>query len=124
MDTNCEGNLNHSPNPIVFCPLLLFLVDIFFGDTKYFLHILVCVWFHATFDAFFQNPFFPSPCFSLKDPTAPLGLSNSTRSFSPDSMLPGSCPEPSCNKHTIRETNVTNLAPRALTTSQRKGLVM
>lgn len=46
----------------------------------------VCVWFHATFDS--------SPCFPLKDPTAPLGLSNSTRSFSPDSMLPGSCPEP------------------------------
>lgn len=62
-----------------------------------------CVWFHATFDAFFQNPFFSSPCFSLKDPTAPLGLSNSTRSFSPDSMLPGSCPEPSCNKHTKAE---------------------
>ena len=83
-----------------------------------------CVWFHATFDASFQNPFFHPPVFPLKDPTAPLGLSNSTRSFSPDSMLPGSCPEPSCNKHTIRETNVTILAPKALTTSQRKGLVM
>lgn len=107
---------------LCFVPFFSFLlISVFCIPSSFsiFLCVVSChIW------CLFSESLFSSPCFSLKDPTAPLGLSNSTRSFSPDSMLPGSCPEPSCNKHTIRETNVTNLAPRALTTSQRKGLVM
>ena len=89
---------------LCFVPFFSFLLIFFFVYQV--VSPYSCVWFHATFDASFQNfseSLFSSPCFPLKDPTAPLGLSNSTRSFSPDSMLPGSCPEPSCNKHTNRD---------------------
>ena len=58
-----------------------------FLDTNYFLHILVCGFMPRLMP--WRIPF--SSCFSNR---SALGLSNSTRSFSPDSMLPGSCPEP------------------------------